>query len=113
MHALLEMASRYAVGGSGNMIHYPEPDEFEKIPKGFYAMSGVELPSNAGSDYVEPDEDDPYNFIEVVFGVQSRQTYAMFIEQTITKGVWIFDAAKIREKLWAHANVPLRHISKK
>ena len=72
MHALLEMASRYAVGGSGNMIHYPEPDEFEKIPKGFYAMSGVELPSNAGSDYVEPDEDDPYNFIEVVFGVQSR-----------------------------------------
>ena len=54
------------------MIHYPEPDEFEKIPKGFYAMSGVELPSNAGSDYVEPDEDDPYNFIEVVFGVQSR-----------------------------------------
>eukprot|EP00353_Schmidingerella_taraikaensis_P007138 CAMPEP_0185580548 /NCGR_PEP_ID=MMETSP0434-20130131/16978_1 /TAXON_ID=626734 ORGANISM="Favella taraikaensis, Strain Fe Narragansett Bay" /NCGR_SAMPLE_ID=MMETSP0434 /ASSEMBLY_ACC=CAM_ASM_000379 /LENGTH=66 /DNA_ID=CAMNT_0028198847 /DNA_START=585 /DNA_END=785 /DNA_ORIENTATION=+ len=66
-------------------------------------MSGVEVPSDLVGSHAEPTEDDPYNFIDVVFGVQSKQSYEAFIEQVIQKATWIFSAPTLRQKLWQHA----------
>ena len=44
--------------------------------------------------------------------MQSKVAYAVFIEQTSQKAPWFFNAAKLREKLWAHGQVPIRHLIK-
>ena len=112
MHSILSLASTGALLGSGCMQNY-SPEEQRDMGKGLFAVSGVELPSNLeeADQFVAPDPDDKFNFIDVVFGVQSKVTYALFLEQTITRGPWFFNAATLREKLWAHAEIPIRHLT--
>jgi len=69
------MASMKALAGSDRKDEYPDV-QLEKLATCYYAVSGVYAPSEA---YKEPVEDDPYNFIDVVFGVQGRLDYEVFL----------------------------------
>lgn len=95
-----------ALAGSDRKDEYPDV-QLEKLATCYYAVSGVYAPSEA---YKEPVEDDPYNFIDVVFGVQGRLDYEVFLLKVTDQGKWIFDACKLRELIWKHAEVDANHI---
>ena len=93
---MLRIASVFALQGSDVEKEY-EQDVAEKLEHNFYAVSGVELPAKLEGDYKEGEIDDPFNFVDVIFGTSSSKTYEVFTLQVTTKCKWIFNPIILRE----------------
>lgn len=80
----------------------------EAIKTKFCVVSGADA---IDSDYETPEDDDPNNFMDLIFGVQSKLLYEVFLEQVSTKGTWIFNPVELREIVWKIADKPLLHLA--
>ena len=63
---------------------------------------------NCVDDMIE-DQDTEEGWMDDVFSVTSKLKFEDFLKNTKQNGYWIFDATKIREKIFKMAEIEIKH----